>query len=306
MSRRPEPASPLFSLAELIALRGAARGVHLGARRLARSGQAGGYRSVYRGRGLEFDEVRPYQPGDEARDMDWRVTARRGRPHTKLYRAERERPVLLLADLGPGMLFGTRRLKSTQAAHVAALLAWAAVQAGDRIGGVVTAASGSRVRPPRPRAEAVLALLHNLVEAQPGTPQTPLSGLLDQGLARLERITRPGSLLPIVSDFQSLDDGAERRLGRLSRHNELLLIQVYDPLEAEPPPAGRYRLGIPGRLLDLDSRSAAKAWRRQFAQRQERLAQTARRLGCALIPLSTDASPAQILAQGMGRYGSVA
>ncbi|AKH21465.1 DUF58 domain-containing protein [Sedimenticola thiotaurini] len=306
MFPRPEPVSPLFSLAELIALRGAARRLELGAQRLARASQAGGYRSIYRGRGLEFDEVRPYQPGDEARDMDWRVTARRGRPHTKLYREERERPVLLLADLGPTMLFGSRHLKSTRAAHCVALLAWAAVQGGDRVGGVVTAAAGSGICPPRPRTDAVLALLHRLVEAQPRAPQPLVPGLLDQGLARLEQISRPGSLLPIVSDFQLLDDSAERRLGRLSRHNDLLMIQVYDPLEAEPPPAGRYRLGIPGQLLELDSRSAALAWRQQFADRQEQLAQIARRLRCPLIPLSTDETVARVLARDMGRYGSAA
>ena len=133
MSRHPDDEAVFPALADLIGLRGAARGLELGARRLALSVQSGGYRSVYRGRGLEFDEVRIYQPGDEVRDIDWRVTARRGRPHTRLYREERERPVLLYADLGPGMLFGSRHLKSAQAMRAGALLAWAAEQAGDRI-----------------------------------------------------------------------------------------------------------------------------------------------------------------------------
>ena len=94
MSRRPDDEDVFPALADLIGLRGAAHGLELGARRLALSVQSGGYCSVYRGRGLEFDEVRIYQPGDEVRDIDWRVTARRGRPHTRLYREERERPVL--------------------------------------------------------------------------------------------------------------------------------------------------------------------------------------------------------------------
>jgi uncharacterized protein (DUF58 family) len=123
VSPHPDNASVFPTLAELIRLRAAARGLELGSRRLALSAQAGGYRSVYRGRGLEFDEVRIYQPGDEVRDIDWRVTARRGRTHTRVYREERDRPVLLLADLGPGMLFGSHRLKSAQLLRAAALLA---------------------------------------------------------------------------------------------------------------------------------------------------------------------------------------
>ena len=306
MSPRPEQPSPFFSLAELIALRGPAHGLELGARRLTLSAQAGGDRSGYRGRGLEFDEVRAYQPGDEARDIDWRVTARRGRPHTKLYREERERPVLLLTDLGPGMLFGSQRLKSVQAAQVAALLAWAAARVGDRVGGVVMTASGQQTRPARPRREAVLTLLKCLVESQPRTPQPPIPGLLDAGLMRLERITHPGSLLPVISDFRSLSSDAEQRLGRLSRHNDLLLIWVYDPLEAEPPPPGRYRLGIPGHLIELDSKAAASRWRQQFAEQQQRLQRLARRLGCPLIPLSTAASPVTALAHGLARHGRAA
>jgi len=99
------------SLQELIRLRAAARGLDLAARRISRSSQGSGYRSSYRGRGLEFDEVRAYASGDDARTIDWKVTARRGKPHTKLFREERERPVFILADLHPGMFFGTASTK---------------------------------------------------------------------------------------------------------------------------------------------------------------------------------------------------
>jgi uncharacterized protein (DUF58 family) len=298
---------PVFpALPELIALRGAARGLELGARRLALSVQAGGYRSVYRGRGLEFDEVRVYQAGDEVRDIDWRVTARRGRPHTKLYREERERPVLLLADLNPGMLFGSRRLKSAQALRAAALLAWAAEHAGDRVGGVVVAAGGHTARRALPRREAVLGLLKTLVQWQPRAPAPPQPSLLAEGLARLVHAAHPGSLIPVLSDFQSLDADSERLLRRLAQHNDLLLIQLFDPLEAEPPPAGHYRFGVPGRLVDLDSTVVAERWRQRFADRQARVTQLARRLACRLIALSTDAEPVSVLARGLVRHGKAA
>jgi uncharacterized protein (DUF58 family) len=306
VSPRPETVAVFPALADLIGLQGAARTLELGARRLALSVQAGGYRSVYRGRGLEFDEVRIYQPGDEVRDIDWRVTARRGRPHTRLYREERDRPVLVFADLGPGMLFGSRRLKSAQALHAAALLAWAAEHAGDRVGGVVVAAQGHATRPALPRREAVLTLLKTLVDLQPRTPHAPQPALLDDGLARLVHTAHPGSLIPVLSDFQTLDSAGERSLDRLTRHNDVLLVWLFDPLEAEPPPAGRYRLGVPGRLLDLDSAAAAVRWRQRFTEQRERLQRLARRLGCPLVALSTDADPAPVLARGLVRHGRAA
>jgi uncharacterized protein (DUF58 family) len=306
VSRHPDNGHVFPTLKDLIGLRGGARGLELGARRLALSVQSGGYRSVYRGRGLEFDEVRIYQPGDAERDIDWRVTARRGRPHTKLYREERERPVLMLVDLGPGMFFGSRRLKSAQALYAAASLAWAAEQAGDRVGGVVVAHDGHRVRPARPRQGAVLALLKTLVELQPRTPRAPVSGLREDGLARLVHMAHPGSLIPVLSDFQNLGSDGERHLRQLSGHNDVLLIQVFDALEAEPPPPGRYRLGVPGRLVELDSGGTARAWRQRFAEQCRRLERLARRLGCPLIPLSTDAAPVPVLARGLIRHGRAA
>jgi uncharacterized protein (DUF58 family) len=306
VSPRHDNDSVFPSLAGLIALRGPARGLELGARRLALSSQSGGYRSVYRGRGLEFDEVRVYQPGDGVRDIDWRVTARRGRPHTKIFREERERPVLLLADLHPGMLFGSRRLKSAQALHAAALLAWAAEHAGDRVGGVVVAADGFTARRAMPRHEAVLALLKTLVRLQPRAPAAPRPELLDGGLARLVRTAHPGSLIPVLSDFQSVSGDTEQLLLRLARHNDVLLVWLFDPLEAEPPHAGRYRLGVPGRLLDVDSVTVAERWRQRFSEQRERLEQLARRLACPLIPLATDTDPVPVLARGLIRHGRAA
>lgn len=306
MSLPPDDEGVFPTLAGLIGLRPTARGLELGARRLALSVQSGGYRSVYRGRGLELDQVRSYQPGDEVRDIDWRVTARRGRPHTRLYREERERPVLVCADLGPAMFFGTGRLKSAQALRAGALLAWAAEQAGDRIGGVVVAQDRHRTRPARPRREAVLALLKTLVELQPRMPGPPVPDLLDGALARLANTAHPGSLIPVLSDFHSLTGDGERSLRRLAQHNDVLLIQVFDPLEAEPPPPGRYRVGVPGRAVELDSRVVAVRWRQGFTERQARLERLARRLGCPLIPLSTDANPVTVLARGLIRHGRAA
>jgi Protein of unknown function DUF58 len=132
------------TLEDLLVLRAVARGWSLHAPVAARAALLGSHRSAYRGRGLEFQEVRPYVAGDDPRSIDWRVTARRGRPHTKLFQEERERPVWVVVDLHAGMFFGSRRqLKSTVALRAAALLAWAAEMGGDRVGAVIAGASGA-------------------------------------------------------------------------------------------------------------------------------------------------------------------
>jgi uncharacterized protein (DUF58 family) len=234
------------------------------------------------------------------------VTARRGRPHTKLYREERERPVLLLVDLGHNMFFGSRRLKSAQAMRAAALLAWSTERAANRIGGVIVAGDQHRTRPALPRREAVLVLLRVLVALQPRAPGPLAPGAFEDGLARVAHTAHPGSLIPVLSDFHFLSDGAERSLKRMAQHNDVLLIQVFDALEAEPPPPGRYRLGVPGQLIDLDSAAAAGRWRQQFVERRGRLERLARRLGAPLIALSTDANPLAVLARGVIRHGRAA
>src|SRR5690348_9135392 len=146
----------------------------------ARAALFGAHRSSFRGRGLEFQEVRPYVAGDDPRSIDWRVTARRGRPHTKLFHEERERPVWVLVDLHAGLFFGTRRqLKSSVALRAAALFAWAASMGGDRVGAVIAgaargkAAAPVRVLPPRAREAGVLPILETLIELQPTAPGAP-------------------------------------------------------------------------------------------------------------------------------------
>jgi len=293
-----------LGLAELVGLRAAARGLELGARRRTLSVQAGGYLSAYRGRGLEFEEVRAYQSGDDARSIDWRVTARRGRPYTKLFREERERPVLLLVDLHPGMHFGTRRqLKSVLAGRMAALLAWAAARAGDRVGGLVSAPDVHREIPPAARDAGVLPLLHALVRLQPGGPGTRVPGRLDMALARMRRVTSPGSLVVVLSDFREMGEAAERHIAALCQHNDVIGGLLYDPLEATPPPAGRYRVGTLGRQWTLDTGQARLAgrWREAFQAHREGVHGLLRRHGAHYMEAATADSPLHALRRGLAR-----
>jgi uncharacterized protein (DUF58 family) len=293
-------------LEDLIRLRAAARGLELGARRQALSVQAGGYLSAYRGRGLEFDEVRAYQAFDDARTIDWRVTARRGRPHTKLFREERERPVLLLADLHRGMYFGSRRrFKSVLAGQLAALLGWAALRAGNRVGGLVHGVEGHKEIQPAPRERGLLPLLRALVRLQPVQPGAWVPGRLDQALARLARLAHPGSLVFLLSDFRELGVDVGKHLGALARHNDVIAGFLYDPLETAAPPAGRYRLGSGSSRLVLDTGQTAVAqrWASQFQDHREAVRDLCRRHRVHFMTVATSDRPLQALQYGLARHG---
>lgn len=279
----------LPDLDELVALRGAAHGLSLHARRPVLARLQGAHRSAARGRGLEFEEVRLYAPGDDVRTIDWRVTARRGKPHTKLFREERERPVWLVADLHPGLFFGSRRqLKSALLVRAAALLGWVAALGGDRLGALITQPGGdARIFSPRGREAGVLPVLEALVEAQPREPGAPGSGSLGAALTSLRPLLQPGSLVLVLSDFSSLDSVAETALAGASLHNDIRLLWVTDPLERAGLPDGNFRVGLPGRLWWLDGADSRPAWQQAWATRAQRLGDLAGRLNLPLIPLST-------------------
>lgn len=276
-------------LAELVALRGPAQGLSLHAHRPALARLMGGHRSAQRGRGLEFEEVRLYTAGDDARTIDWRVTARRGRPHTKLFREERERPVWLLPDLHPGMYFGSRRqLKSALLVRAAALLAWVAVGGGDKLGAVFAGTGGQpRILPPRARQAGVLALLEALVEEQPRAPAAPRPAALSAALEALQPLVQPGSLVLILSDFAGLDAQAEATLAAIAARSDVRLLRITDALEANGLPAGCYRVGVPGRLWWMDGQSSRAAWAAAWRAREQQLVDLARRLRLPLTRLDT-------------------
>lgn len=256
------PSSPIrIDLPRLLALRGAAS-QPLPSPRRAAAVQAGGHHSRFRGRGLEFAEVRAYQPGDDVRSIDWRVTARRGKVHTKLFHEERERPVLFALDYRRPMFFATRgRFKAVLASELTALLAWRAQAGGDRVGGFLFSDQGhSELRPSGGR-HGVLRLLRQMVadpvwQSPLHTPFEPQQRLA-RTLQRLRRVARPGSLVFLISDFAQWDQEVEKELALLGRKTELSLYFCYDPLEAELPRAGSYRLSDGARDLTITTDQAA-------------------------------------------------
>ena len=285
------------TLEELLALRGAAHDLTLRGRRLARASLLGVHSSAQRGRGLEFQELRPYVAGDDPRTIDWRVTARRGRPHTKLFHEERERPVWLLVDLQPGLFFGSRRqLKSAAAVRAAALLAWTAALGGDRVGGVIGSDAGRRrILPARARLAGVLPLIEALLAAQPRAPAQPAPGTLEAVVHASAPLIRPGSLVLAVSDFAALGEQQASLWAGLAAHSDIRLYWVTDPLEAQGLPDGRFRAGLPDRLSLLDGARIRARWLQTWREREARLMRLAQRCCAPVARLDTADSVESVL-----------
>ncbi|AHE68329.1 DUF58 domain-containing protein [Legionella oakridgensis] len=243
-------------LAELIALRRYVQQVRYRPEKQAT--HIGNHLSKLRGRGMDFAEVRNYQAGDEVRHMEWRVTARTGRPHIKLYQEERERPAIILADFNPSMYFGTRMaFKSVIAARLAAMIAWTAIAQGDRVGGLLFSSQSHNEFVPRNRETGVLPFLASLSEytqAQSDSSKMEVQvRSLSHALLRLRRVARPGSILVLISDFYNLDEESEQHLSRLRAHNDILAYHVCDPLELAPPKPQQYAITNGRREIVLDT-----------------------------------------------------
>jgi uncharacterized protein (DUF58 family) len=255
---------------------------------------------------MAFDEVRPYQPGDDVRTIDWRVTARTGKPHTKLFREERERAVLFWVDYRAPMFFATQGMfKSVMAARAAALLAWSAFHHGDRLGGLAFSENQhEEVRPQRGK-KGVLHFIQRLVEhpawkqttAGPDREAAALSALI-----RLRRVARPGSLVFLISDFRAIGAQAESHLTQLARHNDVVMLFIHDPLEKNLPPSGTYRVsnGHSEMTLDTGDPSRRQAYQSKFHERLGGLQSLCRRNGIYFLPCATSDNLLLTLQRGLG------
>ncbi len=272
--------------------------------RYIRGALSGIYHSPFKGRGMEFDESRPYQPGDDPKRLDWRVTARTGKPYTKVFKEERERPVVLWVDFRAPMFFATRGMfKSVVAADSAALIAWCALKYGDRLGGFVFSEDKHREVRPKRGNRGVLQFIHDLVEMHDGGPGSGAeSESLASHIVRLRRVARPGSLLFLISDFRGLDAQTEKQITELSRRNDVILMFVYDPLEKTLPPPGRYKVSKGDAELLLDTGLAARrsAYQDQFNQRLQRVKHLCRFRRTFFVPCRTNEDPSAVLAAALG------
>jgi uncharacterized protein (DUF58 family) len=258
----------------------------------ARAALAGQHQSRFRGRGVDYLESRHYLPGDDIRNMDWRVTARTGRAHTKVFQEERERPVVLLLDRNPSMYFATRGvLKSVMAAHLAALLAWSTVRSGDRIGGFAFGGEQHHELEPAGGRRGAMRLIKPLVEWMNPPSQKPERETLATALGRLRRVARPGTLVVILSDFYHQDEELERQLSRLRQHNDVMACQILDPIEARGLPLGSYPVtdGEQQQILQLRNQHDFQRQQEQLQAAYGRTPELLRRHGCRTwVALTTD------------------
>ena len=235
-------------LDELVRLQFRSRGTRFRARQAAHNLLRGRHASRMRGRGLDFERVRAYVPGDDLRTIDWRVTARTGEPHTRVFTEERDRPVLLVVDQRLSMFFGTRlSLKSVTAAEAAALAAWRVVLGGDRLGAVIFDDAGLVAHRPQRSRGQLLRILETIVTKnqalRAASDAAPAPGMLNQALERAARIAGHDHTVLVASDFDGADGETRRIVGRLARHNDVVALLVHDPASRELPAMGE--LGVP-------------------------------------------------------------
>ena len=254
---------------------------------------SGRHASRIRGRGLNFEELRGYLPGDDVRSIDWKVTARTGKPHVRVFTEERDRPVLLVVDQRLAMFFGTRRnMKSVTAAELAAAGAWRVLDVGDRIGAVVFDDSEVReVRPHRSRS-TVLQILHLLVEKngalRSDSEIRPDPAMLNRALEGVARVVKHDYLVAVISDFDGADDETTRMVTGLARHNDVLAIPVFDPSSTALPDGGRLVVSDSELQFELDVGKAAT--RRRLAEMADRRLSSVMawqdELGIPVMPIS--------------------
>jgi len=293
-------------LDDLLELRHQARALGVAASHLVNSTFTGLYASVFRGTGLDFDEVREYREGDDIRNMDWLVTARTDKPHLKVFREERQRSVILCIDTGPHMSFGTRgTFKSIQAARVAALIGWAASKQHDRVGGVLfgNPATGMRYFRATPGRRGLWRLLRALTTPieQGDTDETQLMA----ALRHLDSGGHTGSLIFVVAPINQVTVGLERTLGSLKQRHDVFLLPVDDPADRDLPAMGPVIFSnAAGELLEVDTDNEAgrAAFREDWEQRREELRQLSYRLGVGLVPVSTDEDVHRSLIKGLQQY----
>jgi uncharacterized protein (DUF58 family) len=286
------PPGAYANLDELIRIRFRARDFSFRPRQPMESILSGRYASRLRGRGLNFEELRRYLPGDDIRTMDWKVTARTRSPHVRVYTEEKDRSVLLVVDQRINMFFGTReRMKSVTAAQLAALGAWRALDVGDRVGIAVFNDTELESIKPQRNQQTVMSVLHTLLEMNHrlriDAGIRPAPDMLNQALTRAAQMAPHDALVVVISDFFGVDEQTERLAARLAAHNDVLGLLVHDPVRLNP---GSRDIGVSDGdaqiVLNLSDRKVRSAIADDYASEQERIAHFLRGLSAPLLLIS--------------------
>lgn len=282
---------------QLMRLEHRARGLSFLARQPLSSVLAGARASRLRGRGLSFDELRHYSPGDDLRRLDWRASLRIGKPFVRTFTEERDRPTLLLVDQRMSMYFGSRvHFKSVTAAEVAALAAWIAYQAGDRVGGMVFDEQRIEALGPlrsRARVQALCATVARFNQALNASRLVEDSDVLNRVLRNCLNVAGHDYLICIASDFAGLNEHSVPLLRELSAHNDVLALQVFDPLGLELPTHGQVTIteGRQQARLNINQRQVQRPLQAFLSRRIDEVGELLKRCQVPVMRFST-AEPA--------------
>lgn len=290
------------NLKQLMDLKWAVQSVKLPKSQKINRPQTGSHISRFRGRGMEFSEVRVYQAGDDVRSIDWRVTARRQTPHTKLFNEERERPLLILCDQSQSQFFGSQHsFKSVKAAEATALFAWSALQHNDRVGGIVFSDHGHHEIKPARNSKNVMRLLKLVTDFNHAlkidNPKPANKFSLDDALTECIRLSKPGTLVVIISDFHTANLHTEKLLSKLNKHSDLIFVHTFDPIEMTLPPTGIYPIsdGDETLVIDTSDDRLNKRFLSFIKNRESTLSHLSAKFKAPLINLSTANSTTESL-----------
>lgn len=270
---------------------------------------SGRHASKLRGRGLNFEELRNYLPGDDTRNIDWKVTARTRTPYVRVYTEEKDRSVWLLIDQRVGMFFGSQqRMKSVVAAEVAAISAWRVLSVGDRVGALVFNDSEISVIPPHRSRERVMQILKQVVKMNRSLSASrelkPDIGKLNEALKQLTTLVRHDCLVCLVTDGDGINPETLKHISRLSEHNDVLTTLIFDPLEKDLPAAGRLRFADDQHQLEAETsnRKLRLNFQSEFEKRQERIQSASRKFSIPVLPLQTITPVAEQLREAFGHH----
>ncbi len=289
-------------------LEGRARDLSFLPRQASASVLNGRHASRLRGRGLNFEEMRDYLPGDDIRSIDWKATARTGSPHVRVFTEERDRPALVVVDQRMSMFFGSRlNMKSTTAAEAAAIAAFRILDAGDRVGGIVFDDEQQQEFQPRRQARTVYRLLESIVEMNANLHADrhvdPKPGRLNRVLKSVARIAHHDHLVLVFSDFDGIDETTHRYLSGISAHNDMILMLVHDPVARNLEPGENTVIGD-SRMqaeLDLGSGPIREAVTAQSRNRLDSIIKWQTEINLSVFPFSAGEETLPQLRQLMGR-----
>jgi uncharacterized protein (DUF58 family) len=296
-------------LDELVRLQFKASGFSFLPRQPVHSILSGRHASKLRGRGLNFEELRNYLPGDDTRNIDWKVTARTRTPYVRVYTEEKDRTVWLLIDQRVGMFFGSKeRMKSVVAAEVAAISAWRVLSTGDRVGALVFNDSEISVVPPHRSRERVMQILKQVVEKNhalhAGSDLKPEPGKLNEVLKQVSILARHDCLICLITDGDGLNPETRKHITRLSEHNDVLTAFIYDPLEKDIPAAGRLRFADDEGQVEADtsSRKLRTGFQSEFEEKLERIQSASRKFSMPVLPLQTTLPVSEQIRDVLGHH----